>query len=158
MSKRKLGLEPFDVQKIGTLALLDGKISEMKTGEGKSLVAALAATCCLEKSVFIVTTNDYLAKRDAIEMKPLFDSLQVSFSSLQEGEPQENKKDIYNNKIVYGTNSAFAFDFLYSHMVYSIEDKIQPEQNFAIVDECDSVLIDEYEKTITFINNSYRNV
>jgi|GEM_PF-223619 len=143
MSKRKLGLEPFDVQKIGTLALLDGKISEMKTGEGKSLVAALAATCCLEKSVFIVTTNDYLAKRDAIEMKPLFDSLQVSFSSLQEGEPQENKKDIYNNKIVYGTNSAFAFDFLYSHMVYSIEDKIQPEQNFAIVDECDSVLIDE---------------
>lgn len=144
-SKRTLGMRHFDVQMIGGVTLHWGNISEMKTGEGKTLVATLP--CYLNsltgKSVHIVTVNDYLAKRDAEWMKPLYEFLGVSCSFLQNNMDNDERQQVYNSDIVYGTNSEFGFDYLRDNMVPHKDMKVQRGHGFCIVDEVDSILIDE---------------
>lgn len=145
-SKRVLNMRHFDVQLIGGMVLNDGKIAEMKTGEGKTLVATLAvalnAMCA--KSVHVVTVNDYLANRDAKEMEPLYNFLGYSIGVITAEVKDDGKRlDTYANNIVYGTNNEFGFDYLRDNMKYSLDQKVQKEHFFAIIDEVDSILIDE---------------
>ncbi|MDG2005671.1 MAG: preprotein translocase subunit SecA [Thermodesulfobacteriota bacteirum] len=157
-SNRKLGLRPFDVQLLGAIALHEGKISEMKTGEGKTLVASLAVTLnSLYQSVHLITVNDYLARRDALWMSPIYISLGLKVGILNSdasylvnesdsGEYlliESNRKDVYLADVVYGTNSEFGFDYLRDNMKYSLDEVSQSSHFFAIVDEVDSILIDE---------------
>ena len=157
-SNRKLGLRPFDVQLLGAIALHEGKISEMKTGEGKTLVASLAVTLnSLYQSVHLITVNDYLARRDALWMSPIYISLGLKVGILNSdasylvnesdsGEyllVESNRKDVYLSDVVYGTNSEFGFDYLRDNMKYSLDEVSQSSHFFAIVDEVDSILIDE---------------
>ena len=157
-SNRKLGLRPFDVQLLGAIALHEGKISEMKTGEGKTLVASLAVTLnSLYQSVHLITVNDYLARRDALWMSPIYISLGLKVGILNSdasylvnesdsGEyllVESNRKDVYLADVVYGTNSEFGFDYLRDNMKYSLDEVSQSSHFFAIVDEVDSILIDE---------------
>lgn len=142
-AKRSLGMRHYDVQLIGGLVLNDGAIAEMKTGEGKTLVATLPAILnSIVSSVHIVTVNDYLAKRDAEIMKPLYDFFQISVGVITE-ETQDLKSENYNKDIVYGTNSEFGFDYLKDNMVERDILVNQKRHWFAIVDEVDSILIDE---------------
>ncbi|WP_373035307.1 preprotein translocase subunit SecA [Sulfurimonas sp.] len=145
-SKRVLNMRHFDVQLIGGMALHEGRIAEMKTGEGKTLVATLAIVlnAMTGKGVHLVTVNDYLASRDATEMGALYNFLGFSVGTVLESnnEPQE-KIDAYNCDITYGTNNEFGFDYLRDNMSYSKDQMAQRNHNFVIVDEVDSILIDE---------------
>jgi len=146
VSKRTIGLRHFDVQIIGGFVLNDGKIAEMKTGEGKTLVATLpiVLNAMTGKGVHLVTVNDYLAKRDANDMSPIYNFLGLSVGALTgEIEDDETRKAQYDADITYGTNNEFGFDYLRDNMKYSLEEKMQRDHYFAIVDEVDSILIDE---------------
>jgi preprotein translocase subunit SecA len=145
-SKRVLGMRHFDVQIIGGLALNEGKIAEMKTGEGKTLVATLPVVlnAMVGKGVHVVTVNDYLAKRDAVEMGVLYNFLGLSVGAiLSDEEDDEVKKAAYDSDITYGTNNEYGFDYLRDNMKYSRDAQMQQNHYFAIVDEVDSILIDE---------------
>ncbi len=144
VSKRTLNMRHYDVQLIGGLVLNDGNIAEMKTGEGKTLVAttAVVLNAMSGKGVHVVTVNDYLAKRDGEQMSAIYNFLGLSVGVLLSGE-HFNRKEVYANDIVYGTNSEFGFDYLRDNMCFSMEEKCQREHNFVIVDEVDSILIDE---------------
>ena len=144
-SKRVLGLRHFDVQMVGGMVLNQGDIAEMKTGEGKTLVATLPAYLngLTGKGVHIVTVNDYLASRDANWMRPLYEFLGLTVGVIGSGQLPQDKKAAYQSSITYGTNNEFGFDYLRDNMAFRVEDKLQPSLNFAIVDEVDSILIDE---------------
>ncbi|WRC55251.1 preprotein translocase subunit SecA [Helicobacter pylori] len=145
-SKRILKMRHFDVQLIGGMVLNDGKIAEMKTGEGKTLVATLAVALNAMKgeSVYVVTVNDYLAHRDSKEMEPLYHFLGYSVGTISASVRDDDEHlEIYSKDIVYGTNNEFGFDYLRDNMKYSLEHKVQKSHAFAIVDEVDSILIDE---------------
>ena len=142
---RVLGMRHFDVQLVGGMALHEGKIAEMRTGEGKTLVATLPAylNALGGSSVHLVTVNDYLANRDAQWMGPLYNFLGVSVGVIRSGQMPEQKREAYNADIIYGTNNEFGFDYLRDNMAFSLQDRMQGELSFAIVDEVDSILIDE---------------
>ena len=142
---RVLGKKPYPVQIIGAIVLHQGRIAEMKTGEGKTLVACLAAysNSLNGKGVHVVTVNDYLAKFQAEEMGKVFRFLGQSIGVVLNGMTKEEKRAAYNADITYGTNSEFGFDYLRDNMVIYKKDKVQREHAFAIVDEVDSILIDE---------------
>ncbi len=142
---RALGMRHFDVQLIGGMALHDGKIAEMRTGEGKTLVATLPAylNALPDHSVHLVTVNDYLARRDAAWMGPLYEFLGLTVGVASSGQSAEEKKAAYGCDVVYGTNNEFGFDYLRDNMAFSRSDKAQGSLAFAIVDEVDSILIDE---------------
>ncbi len=144
-SKRVLKMRHFDVQLIGGIVLHEGKIAEMKTGEGKTLVATLPVYLnALEgRGVHVVTVNDYLARRDAQWMGPLYNFLGLSVGVIVHGLSDEERQVSYNADITYGTNNEFGFDYLRDNMKYDISQYAQRELNFAIVDEVDSILIDE---------------
>ena len=144
-AKRTLGQRHFDVQLLGGIILHKGMIAEMKTGEGKTLVATLPAylNSLSGKSVHVVTVNDYLAKRDATWMGQVFQKLGLSTGFIINSQDDEQKKNSYNCDITYGTNNEFGFDYLRDNMKYSKDQIVQRDFNFAIVDEVDSILIDE---------------
>ncbi len=143
--RRVLGMRHFDVQLMGGIVLHEGKIAEMKTGEGKTLVATLPAylNALTGKGVHIVTVNDYLAKRDAKWMGTLYNFLGLSVGVIVSGMDDAERKQAYACDITYGTNNEFGFDYLRDNMKYALEDMVQPGHYFAIVDEVDSILIDE---------------
>ncbi|HRJ11978.1 MAG TPA: preprotein translocase subunit SecA [Alphaproteobacteria bacterium] len=144
-SRRSLGMRHFDVQMVGGMVLHQGKIAEMKTGEGKTLVATLAAYLnALEgKGVHVITVNDYLASRDAEWMGRLYKFLGLTVGSIVHGLNDEERRAAYACDITYGTNNEFGFDYLRDNMKFRKEDMVQRPFNFAIVDEVDSILIDE---------------
>lgn len=144
-AKRTLAMRHFDVQLIGGMVLHGGNIAEMRTGEGKTLVATLAAylNALPEKGVHIVTVNDYLAKRDAEWMRPLYEFLGLTVGINLHGMTPQEKQEAYKADITYGTNNEFGFDYLRDNMVFNINEKVQRELYYAIVDEVDSILIDE---------------
>ena len=144
-SLRTLGLRPFDVQLIGGMVLHDGNIAEMRTGEGKTLVATLPAylNAISGQGVHIVTVNEYLAQRDADWMAPVYEFLGLTVGVSKSGQTQDEKRDAYNADITYATNNELGFDYLRDNLAFSLEAKSQRELNFAIVDEVDSILIDE---------------
>jgi preprotein translocase subunit SecA len=155
--KRTMGMRHFDVQLIGGMVLHDGAIAEMKTGEGKTLTAtaAVVLNSLGGRGVHVVTVNDYLARRDAMWMKPIYDMLGVTVGVLQNMQPYEDKRAAYAADVTYGTNSEFGFDYLRDNMAKTLEEKVQhggrpkpeegqsPYHTFAIVDEVDNILIDE---------------
>jgi preprotein translocase subunit SecA len=155
--KRAMSMRHFDVQLIGGMVLHDGAIAEMKTGEGKTLTATLAVVLNSlgGRGVHLVTVNDYLARRDAMWMKPIYDLLGVTVGVLQNMQPYEEKRAAYAADVTYGTNSEFGFDYLRDNMATSLEEKVQhggrpkpeegqsPYHTFAVVDEVDNILIDE---------------
>jgi preprotein translocase subunit SecA len=158
--KRTMGMRHFDVQLIGGMALHEGQISEMKTGEGKTLTATLAVVlnslavrggdatgeeeaAPQRKGVHVVTVNDYLAARDAEWMSPIYDALGVAVGVLQTMQPYEEKQRAYACDVVYGTNSEFGFDYLRDNMAKDLSEKVQRGHSFAVVDEVDNILIDE---------------
>ncbi len=145
VSVRTLGMRHFDVQLIGGMVLNDGKISEMKTGEGKTLVSTLPAylNAVAGSPVHIVTVNDYLAQRDADWMGSIYSFLGISVGVILSGQEREEKKIAYECDIVYGTNNEFGFDYLRDNMAFSSEDRFQKGLGFGIIDEVDSILIDE---------------
>jgi len=144
-SKRTLGLRHFDCQLVGGLVLNDGNIAEMKTGEGKTLVATLPAVLNALKGnkVYIVTVNDYLAERDANWMRPIYEYFGLKVDSLTSAQNLNDKMEAYNSNIIYCTSSELGFDYLRDNMVLFKDQKTQKDLNFAIVDEVDSILIDE---------------
>jgi len=143
--KRVLGMRHFDVQMIGGIVLHNGNIAEMRTGEGKTLVATLATylNALSSKGVHVITVNDYLAQRDAGWMGKIYSFLGLSTGVVISGMDQLSKKQAYESDITYGTNNEFGFDYLRDNMAFSVEEKVQRELNFAVVDEVDSILIDE---------------
>ncbi|WP_086276238.1 preprotein translocase subunit SecA [Campylobacter vicugnae] len=146
VSKRTLNMRHFDVQLIGGMVLNEGKIAEMKTGEGKTLVATLPVVLNAmdKKGVHVVTVNDYLAKRDATQMSAIYNFLGLSVGIIVGGEYDDSKrKASYDADITYGTNNEFGFDYLRDNMKFELSSKVQREHNFVIVDEVDSILIDE---------------
>ena len=144
-SRRVLGMRHFDVQLIGGMVLHDGKIAEMRTGEGKTLVATLAVylNALSGKGVHVVTVNDYLASRDAGIMAPLYNFLGLTVGVIIADMQPFDRQNAYGADITYGTNNEFGFDYLRDNMVTDQYDKVQRELNFAVVDEVDSILIDE---------------
>ena len=143
-SKRTLGLRHFDVQLIGGITLHEGRIAEMRTGEGKTLVATLPAYLnALAGSVHVITVNDYLASRDSKWMTPVFEYLGMSVGVLQSMQPTEQKQAAYQAEITYGTNNEFGFDYLRDNMALDKSQRAQRELAFGIIDEVDSILIDE---------------
>ena len=144
-SERSLKMRHFDEQILGGIALHKGKIAEMKTGEGKTLVATLPAylNSLTGNGVHIITVNDYLAKRDCNWMSSLYNFLGLSTGVVFSGQNIEDKKNAYMADIIYGTNNEFGFDYLRDNMVYSLKEKTQNHLEYAIVDEVDSILIDE---------------
>jgi preprotein translocase subunit SecA len=144
-SKRTLGMRHFDVQMIGGMVLNDGKIAEMKTGEGKTLVATLAVylNALPGEGVHVITVNDYLARRDADWMSKLYGFLGLTTGVIVGGLGSEERRDAYACDITYGTNNEFGFDYLRDNMAFRIEEKVQRGLNFAVIDEVDSILIDE---------------
>src|SRR6201999_79795 len=157
VGKRTMSMRHFDVQLIGGMVLNDGSIAEMRTGEGKTLTGTLAVVlnALAGKGVHVVTVNDYLARRDAAWMSPLYHGLGLTVGVLQNNQPYEEKRAAYASDITYGTNSEFGFDYLRDNMATSLEEKVQhggritedgkpvAMHNFAIVDEVDNILIDE---------------
>ncbi|MDE3131609.1 MAG: preprotein translocase subunit SecA, partial [Acidobacteriota bacterium] len=157
VGRRTMGMRHFDVQMIGGMVLHDGGIAEMRTGEGKTLTATLAVVlnAFAGRGVHLVTVNDYLARRDALWMKPIYDALGLSVGILQTMQSYEDKQAAYACDITYGTNSEFGFDYLRDNMATALEEKVQhggrerpadggsPYHHFAIVDEVDNILIDE---------------
>lgn len=144
-SKRVLRMRHYDVQLIGGIVLHEGKITEMKTGEGKTLVAttAIYLNALTGKGVHVITVNDYLAQRDREQMGQLYSFLGLTSGVIINGLDNETRKEAYQADITYGTNSEFGFDYLRDNMVSRLEDKVQRKLNFCIVDEVDSILIDE---------------
>jgi preprotein translocase subunit SecA len=145
VSKRTLGMRHFDVQLIGGIVLHEGRISEMKTGEGKTLVATLPVylNSLTGKGVHVVTVNDYLASRDAKWMSPIYHFLGLSAGVIVHGLTDEERQQAYGSDVAYGTNNEFGFDYLRDNMKFDLKDYVQRELNFAIVDEVDSILVDE---------------
>jgi len=157
VSRRRMGMRHFDVQMIGGMVLHGGSIAEMRTGEGKTLTGTLAVAlnALAGKGVHVVTVNDYLARRDAEWMKPIYDGLGLTIGVLQNMQPYEEKRDAYAADITYGTNSEFGFDYLRDNMATTLEEKVQHGgrvgedgrpigmHQYAIVDEVDNILIDE---------------
>jgi preprotein translocase subunit SecA len=150
--KRKMGMRHFDVQLIGAMVLHDGCIAEMKTGEGKTLTATLAVVLNSlavdpksgeRKGVHLVTVNDYLARRDAEWMSPIYEALGVSVGVLQNMQPYEEKHRAYACDVIYATNSELGFDYLRDNMAKDLQEKVQRGHSFAVVDEVDNILIDE---------------
>ncbi len=143
--KRVLNMRHFDVQMIGGMVLHEGKIAEMKTGEGKTLVATLSAylNALTGEGVHIITVNDYLAQRDSDWMGPLYEFLGLSVGVILSGQDTETKRNAYACDITFGTNNEFGFDYLRDNMAFSIEEKVQRSLHYAIIDEVDSILIDE---------------
>ena len=165
-SKRTLGLRHFDEQLLGGIALHEGKISEMKTGEGKTLVSTLPAylnSICGEP-VYIVTVNDYLAERDSKWMGIIYEFLGLSVGFINSLVPPDQRKDIYKSDIIYGTNNEFGFDYLRDNMTFNKSDKCQKILSYAIIDEVDSVLIDEARTPLIIsgsnnkTNNTYNKI
>ncbi len=144
-SQRTLGMRHFDVQLIGGIVLHEGKIAEMRTGEGKTLVATLSVylNALSGKGVHVVTVNDYLARRDADWMGQIYRFLGMTVGVAVAGMSPEEKRDAYGADITYGTNNEYGFDYLRDNMAFSLDQKVQRELNFALVDEVDSILIDE---------------
>ena len=144
-ARRTKQMRHFDVQLVGGIALHEGRIAEMRTGEGKTLVATLTATlnALSGKGVHIVTVNDYLARRDAAWMGPIYQALGLTVGVIQSGQKQEEKRQAYLADVTYGTNNEFGFDYLRDNMAFSPQDKFQRDLHYAIVDEVDSILIDE---------------
>lgn len=144
-ARRTLGLRHFDVQMIGGMVLHEGKIAEMRTGEGKTLVATLPVylNALPGKGVHVVTVNDYLANRDGNWMRVVYEKLGMQVGIILSGQSQEEKRAAYAADITYGTNNEYGFDYLRDNMALSLEDKVQRGLTFAIVDEVDSILIDE---------------
>ena len=152
-----MAMRHFDVQLIGGMVLHDGQIAEMRTGEGKTLTGTLAVVlnALAGKGVHVVTVNDYLARRDADWMRPIYEGLGLTVGVLQNNQPYEEKRAAYASDITYGTNSEFGFDYLRDNMATTLEEKVQhggrisedgkpvAMHNFAIVDEVDNILIDE---------------
>ncbi|NQZ06495.1 MAG: preprotein translocase subunit SecA [Algicola sp.] len=145
VSKRVFALRHFDVQMIGGMVLNDGKISEMRTGEGKTLTATLPAylNALSGKGVHVITVNDYLAARDAETNRPLFEFLGMSVGCNIPGMDHPAKQAAYNSDVTYGTNNEFGFDYLRDNMAFSPQERVQRPLNYAIIDEVDSILIDE---------------
>jgi preprotein translocase subunit SecA len=145
VSRRVLKMRHFDVQLIGGIVLHQGKIAEMRTGEGKTLVASLPLylNALTGKGVHLVTVNDYLAKRDADWNRPIYEFLGLTVGVIVHGLTREEKQAAYNADITYGTNNEFGFDYLRDNMVFSPQERVQPKLHFAVVDEVDSILIDE---------------
>ncbi len=144
-ARRVLNMRHFDVQLIGGMVLNEGKIAEMRTGEGKTLVATLPAylNAVCGQTVHVVTVNDYLAQRDADWMGKIYNFLGLSVGVVLSGQSPEDKRAAYASDIVYGTNNEYGFDYLRDNMAFSAEDRVQRSLDFAIVDEVDSILIDE---------------
>jgi len=145
VSRRTLGMRPFDVQVMGGIVLHQGKISEMKTGEGKTLAATMPVylNALSGKGAHVVTVNDYLARRDAQWMGEVYDFLGLTVGLVQDGMDFDERKKAYGSDITYGTNAQFGFDYLRDNIATSTEHLVQPHLNYAIVDEVDSILIDE---------------
>ncbi len=144
-SVRTLGMRHFDVQLVGGVVLHQGSIAEMATGEGKTLVATLPLylNCLAGKTVYLVTVNDYLARRDAAWMGPIYDYMGVTYGAIQSQMQAAERHPIYACDIVYGTNNEFGFDYLRDNMKGAVEDQVQRDLFYAIIDEVDSILIDE---------------
>ncbi|MCB1197088.1 MAG: preprotein translocase subunit SecA, partial [Deltaproteobacteria bacterium] len=144
-SKRVLGMRHFDVQLIGGIVLHQGKIAEMRTGEGKTLVATLPVylNALLGRGVHVVTVNDYLAKRDSEWMGKLYNFLGLSVGCVVANLNDEERQAAYQADVTYGQNNEFGFDYLRDNMKYRLQDYVQRDLYFAIVDEVDSILIDE---------------
>lgn len=144
-SWRVLGMKHFRVQLVGGVILHNGRIAEMRTGEGKTLVATLPSylNALTGKGVHVVTVNDYLAHRDAEEMGKLHNFLGLSVGCILSGMENDERREAYNCDITYGTNNEFGFDYLRDNMVLYAEQMVQRELNYALIDEVDSVLIDE---------------
>jgi preprotein translocase subunit SecA len=144
-SRRKLGLRHFDVQLIGGLALHSGKIAEMRTGEGKTLMATLPAylNALSGDGVHVVTVNEYLAQRDSDWMAPVFRFLGMEVGVIKNAQSPDEKRAAYACDITYGTNNEFGFDYLRDNLAFRLEDRAQRKLSFAIIDEVDSILIDE---------------
>jgi preprotein translocase subunit SecA len=144
-SRRKLGLRHFDVQLVGGLTLHMGKIAEMRTGEGKTLMATLPAylNALTGDGVHVVTVNEYLAQRDSDWMAPVFRFLGLEVGVIKNAQSQDEKRAAYGRDITYGTNNEFGFDYLRDNLAFRLEDRVQRKLSFAIVDEVDSILIDE---------------
>ena len=144
-AKRAKGMRPFDVQLVGGIALHEGRIAEMLTGEGKTLAATLPASlnAITGRGVHIVTVNDYLARRDANWMGPIYEALGLTVGVIQSGQAAEEKRSAYQADITFGTNNEFGFDYLRDNMAFALADKFQRDLHYAIVDEVDSILIDE---------------
>lgn len=159
-SVRTLGMRHFDVQLIGGMALHEGKIAEMRTGEGKTLVATLAVylNALAGKGVHVVTVNDYLASRDAAIMEPLYQFLGLSVGVILSGQEPFYRQSAYGADITYGTNNEFGFDYLRDNMVNDQYDKVQRALNFAVVDEVDSILIDEARTPLIISGQADDNV
>jgi preprotein translocase subunit SecA len=145
VSFRTMGMRHFDAQLIGGMVLHDGKIAEMRTGEGKTLMSTLAAylNALTGNGMHVVTVNDYLAKRDAEWMSPIYEFLGLTVGVNTAGLNQDEKKAAYAADITYGTNNEFGFDYLRDNMVYDLNDRVQRPLNYAVIDEVDSILIDE---------------
>lgn len=143
--KRVMGMRHFDVQLVGGMTLHEGRIAEMRTGEGKTLVATLAVylNAIEGKGVHVVTVNDYLARRDANWMRPLYEFLGLTVGIVTPFMDPQEKRLAYAADITYGTNNEFGFDYLRDNMAFSLDEKFQRELNFAVIDEVDSILIDE---------------
>jgi preprotein translocase subunit SecA len=158
-SKRTIGLRHFDVQMIGGIVLHEGKIAEMKTGEGKTLVATLPVylNALTGKGVHVVTVNDYLAKRDAEWMGPVYRALGLTVGYLQNLMPEPERKRAYQCDVVYGTNSEFGFDYLRDNMALDVSEQVQRGHHYAIVDEVDSILIDEARTPLIISGPSERS-
>src|SRR6202140_3924004 len=144
-AKRTIGQRHFDVQLIGGMILHEGKISEMKTGEGKTLVATLAVylNAVAGRGVHVVTVNDYLARRDSEWMGQIYGFLGMTVGVIVHGLDDNQRRQAYAADITYGTNNEFGFDYLRDNMKYDMADMVQRGHNFAIVDEVDSILVDE---------------
>jgi preprotein translocase subunit SecA len=155
---RTMGMRHFDVQMIGGIVLHMGKIAEMRTGEGKTLVATLPAylNALAGKGVQLVTVNDYLARRDANWMRPLYEFLGMSVGIVVPGQDPQEKRAAYQADITYGTNNEFGFDYLRDNMAFRLQDKYQRNLFFAVVDEVDSILIDE-ARTPLIISGAVQN-
>jgi len=143
-SKRVLNMRHFDVQLVGGMVLNEGRIAEMKTGEGKTLVATLAVILnAMRDKVHVVTVNDYLANRDAETMEPLYNFLGFSVGSVTSEIDEDERLEAYEADILYATNNELGFDYLRDNMKYSLDEQVQKKHYFGIVDEVDSILIDE---------------
>ena len=159
-SKRTLGLRHFDVQMIGGIVLHQGEIAEMRTGEGKTLVATLPVylNALAGRAVHLVTVNDYLARRDAEWMAHVYNKLGLTVGVIQSGQDHEEKQQAYQADVVYGTNNEYGFDYLRDNMAFSAAQRVQRGLGFAIVDEVDSILIDEARTPLIISGPSEDNI
>jgi len=160
VGKRTLNMRHYDVQLIGGMVLHEGRIAEMKTGEGKTLVATLPVVlnAILGKGVHVVTVNDYLAARDANLMRPIYEFLGFSVGIVTADKTEMERKEAYGADITYATNNELGFDYLRDNMAFKLEDKVQREHYYAIVDEVDSILIDEARTPLIISGPANRNL